>query len=263
MDIKQTANHLKRQGQPFDVILVTQDGRTLEYTNLQPTAVEDYLNELVEEQDPVSLTIQERKKNGSSTKKLDKYDVTLNGLTPNSQPQTPLNMQTQQFPSDYKDYLIRDLEKKNEKLEKRVEKLETDNDDLKKKNFELEKDNSFKDKEFELSRKEAEFDKSNGLAGVMEQVGSNPILANLAATAIGRLMGVDVPPMGAIEGGADQPTQSNQETTQEQIAGYVKNWLVQQDEAIATKFFKLCNAIAQDTDHIETFLNILEEEDNE
>lgn len=263
MDIKQTAIHLQRLGQPFDVI-ITKNGteRTL-YSNLDPTDVEGLLDEIIETHKPDTLVIQERKRNGSTNIKQDKYNVSLGGF------QTPQNVTAMQVPvnnvpADFKDYMISDLKEKNSKLEKRLEKLETENESLKKENFELEKENKYKDKEFELDKKAQEYEKSNGLAGIMDTVASNPALATIAATAIGRLMGIDVSSMGGLEAMPESSGSSlPANTTQEKVSGFIRNWLVKQDENTATRFFELTNAISQDVSVINDLLEIVKESEHE
>ncbi len=256
MDIKQTASHLKQLGQPFDVI-ITKNGNVRElYANCEPTDVEGLLNEVVSTHNPDTLIIQERKRNGNANIKKEKYPITLGSLQAAPIQNT---MHNQHVPAAFQDYLIKDLEKKNEKLEKKVDKLEGENEKLKTDNFELMKTNQFKDKEFELSKKESDMEKSNGLSGIMETVGSNPVLANLAATAIGRLMGIDVPPVGAIE--SDSGQMAGTGTTQEQIADHVRNWLKKLDEQTATQFFQMVNLLAQDVSQVNTVLTLLQGDD--
>lgn len=257
MDINQTANHLQRLAQPFDVI-ITQNGmeRTL-YTNLDPTDVEGLLNEIIETHKPDSLIIQERRRNGSTNVKQDKYNVSLGGLAP--QNISAMHASTSNIPSDFKDYLISDLKEKNSKLEKRLEKVETENETLKTENFELVKENKYKDKEFELDKKAQEYEKSNGLAGIVDTVASNPALATIAATAIGRLMGIEVPAMGGLE--AVPETAVTTTTPQEKIAGFIRNWIVKLDEATATQFLQLVNQISQNTEVISDLLEMIKSED--
>ena len=142
--------------------------------------------------------------------------------------------------------MISDLKEKNSEMKKRLEKLETENEQLKRDNFELEKENKYKDKEFELDKRAAEYEKTSGLAGIMETVSTNPALATIAATAIGRLMGIDVPnpQMGAIESGEQSAPVQTANTTQEKVAGFIRNWLIKQDEETTTRFFQLTNLIA-------------------
>lgn len=202
------------------------------------------------------------KRNGSTNLKQGKFNVSLSGIDSPSIP-TVMQPQISNVPADFKDYLISDLKEKNSKLEKRLEKLESENEGLKKQNFELEKENKYKDKEFELKEKAAEYEKSNGLAGIVETVSTNPALATIAATAIGRLMGIEVPQVGAIEGGevSQEPTGAN--STQEKVAGFIRNWLLKQDEKVTTQFFELTNLLAQDTSLLNEVLEMVKMENNE
>jgi hypothetical protein len=265
MDIKQTSNHLQRLGQPFDVI-ITKDGveRVL-YTNLEPTDVEGLLNEVLETHNPDTLVIQERKRNGSTNLKQNKFNVSLGGIETPATPTTMPNQPVNTFPSDFKDYLISDLKEKKNKLEKKLEGLEAENEKLKKENFELEKENKYKDKEFELDKKATEFEKSNGLAGIMETVSTNPALATIMATAVGRLMGIDVPQVGALEGGEAPQAQPEGagNSTQEKVAGFIRNWLLNQDEKVVTQFFELTNLLAQDISLLDEVLDMVKMEGNE
>ncbi len=260
MDIKQTSQHLQRLGQPFDVIVVNNGIERQLYTNLEPTDVETLLEEIQETHSPERIIIQERQRNGSVNIKKEKYSVSLNGINAsnmdNNQAIQPLNV-----PADFKDYMISDLKEKLNKSEKRVDKLETENEDLKKKNFELEKENTYKDKEFELDKKAQEFEKSNGLSGVLETVSTNPALATIAATAIGRLMGIDVPQMG-LEGATGQEPTSGQENTdsvQSKVAQMIHQWIMSQSDEVAQKVYNLFTLIAADTDKVDDLINLLSE----
>lgn len=260
MDIKQTSSHLQRLGQPFDVIIVKNGVEKELYKSLEPTDVEGLLNEVITTHQPDSLIIQERKRNGTTHLKKEKYSVNLGAI---DTPQIPTAMQPQatNLPPDFKDYMIGDLKEKNGKLERRVEKLETENEQLKKTNFELEKDSKFKDKEFEIAQKEKDVERTSGLAGIVETVGSNPMLASLVGTAIGRLMGVEVPQVGAIEGGDPGPAQPETgDSTHEKVAGFIRNWILKQDEATVTNYFKLTNAIAQNPELLPQLLTVVPEE---
>ena len=262
MDIKQTSEHLKLLGNPFDVIIVKDGHERTVYPNCSPTDVETLLKGTVEKFNPDQLIIQERQKNGNALLKKEKYPINLGGLNNAAPVHTPAPMQQHTAPSTFLEYLNKELEKKNDKLEKTVDKLEAENEKLKRENFELEKENKYKDKEFELSKKEADMEKAGGLNGIMETVGSNPALANLATMAIGRLMGVEVPPVGAIEGSEGDVTSSQSTgTTQEQIGDHIKNWLTKLDEGLATKFFEMTNILAQDPTQIDVVLTSLKNED--
>jgi len=264
MDIKQTSSHLKLLGQPFDVIIIKNGVEKSLYSNLEPTDVEGLLTEVIATHQPDSLIIQERKRNGSTNVKQDKYPVTLGAI---DTPQNTMTMQptVNNIPADFKDYMIGDLKEKNGKLEKRVDKLETENEQLKKENFELEKDSKFKDKEFEIAQKEKEVERSNGLAGIVETVSTNPALATLAATAIGRLMGVDLPAMNALEGGEQEAAApvGNAGSTHEKVAGFIRTWLLKQEEDVVTKFFQLTSHIAKAPELLDQLLTVIPEENEE
>ncbi len=263
MDIKQTSIHLQRLGQPFDVLISKYGVEKVLYTSLEPTDVEGLLNEIMATHNPDTLVIQERKRNGSTNLKQSKYNVSLGGLNAPATTPTMLNQPAvNNVPSDFKDYMISDLKEKNSKLEKRLEKFEAENETLKKENFELEKENKYKDKEFELDKKATEYEKTNGLAGIVETVSANPALATIAATAIGRLMGIDVPQMGALEGAEVQP-EANGQGTQAKIAGFIRNWLLKQDEAVATQFFELTNLLSRDTSLLTEVLEMLKVDSHE
>ncbi|WP_075603117.1 hypothetical protein [Saccharicrinis aurantiacus] len=260
MNIKKTAEHLQRLGQPFDVILVKDGVERQLYTNEQPgEKTEALLHEVMEDWKPDGIIIQEKKRNGSCNRKTERFNLALNGI----EEMQPNNVMPQQsnVPSEFKDYLITELKEKNAKLEKKLDKFEVENDELKKANFELEKENRYKDKEFELDKKGIEVERSNGLAGVMETVGSNPALATIAATAIGRLMGIDVPAMGSIEAPdtAAESTEANEgETLQLKVADNIKKWLVTQPDEVASELFALMNLLAVDISKISictTYLN--------
>lgn len=261
MNIKKTAEHLQRLGQPFDVILVKDGVERQLYINQEPSdKTEALLQEVQEDWKPDGIIIQEKRKNGNNNRKTERFNLSLNGLDEKQ----PNNMMPQQsnVPSEFKDYLISELKEKNAKLEKKLDKFETENDELKKNNFELEKENRYKDKEFELDKKGIEVERSNGLSGVLETVSTNPALATIAATAIGRLMGIDVPAMGAIE--PTEPTADSQEsseggTLQQQVAENIKNWLVEQPDEVATGVFNLINLLATDVSKIALCTNYLNE----
>jgi len=263
MNIKQTASHLQLKNQPFDVNIVKGGVEKSLYTNLEPTDVEGLLNEVIEAHAPEQLIIQERKRNGSSNTKQDKFPVAL-GALPELLPQRTPVMQTENiFPSDFKDYLIKDLEKKNDKLEKQVDKLEADNEKLKKENFELEKENKYKDKEFELTQKASEMERTNGLAGIVETVGNNPMLANVLGMAMGRLMGVD---MAQISGGNAETVQEPSEAANEtagKVGSFIKNWVSKLDEATATNVFKIVHAFNQNPEKINEVLMYLQNNEDE
>ncbi|MCT4587291.1 MAG: hypothetical protein N4A71_05670 [Carboxylicivirga sp.] len=266
MNIKQTASHLQRSGQPFDVIISTNGVESVLYSNLEPTDVEGLLNEVIESRNPEAIIIQEKKRNGSTNLKQGKFPVTLEGLAP-SQPVTPMQTPVQSVPSDFKDYVIDDLKEKNGKLETRVNKLETENEQLKKDNFELEKENKYKDKEFELTQKEKDAERTNGLAGIIETVSTNPALATVAATAIGRLMGMDMTGLAPGLDGSDpapaQPQPTGGSSTQQQVLNYLQQWFAKLDDETLTQFFQLTAYITQDVSIIPQLIDIVKPDENE
>jgi hypothetical protein len=264
MDIKQTSKHLQRLGQPFDVFINTGGVERQLYKNLEPTDVETLLNEVMEAHNPDSIIIQEKRRNGSSNvREGEKYLLTLNGLD-NSSAQATTQPQALNVPADFKDYMIRDLEKKLDKAEKRNEKLESENETLKTKNFELEKDNKYKDKEFELERKGQEYERSNGLSGIVDKVAENPALATVAATLVGRIMGIDVPAIGAIEPDTEQPGAGQQpgastDTIQSKVADQIKQWLAGQTDEVAQQVYTLFSQLATDIEKIPEIITFLSE----
>ncbi|MBR8534428.1 hypothetical protein KDU71_02565 [Carboxylicivirga sediminis] len=260
MDIKQTAQHLQRLGQPFDVIIRVNGVERQLYKNLTPTDVESLIKEVKDSHNPEAIIIQEKRKNGSSNvREGDPYAVALNGLenTPAMAPSTP---QALNVPADFKDYMIQDLKEKLSKAEKRNDKLETENETLKKENFELEKENKYKDQEFELERKGQEYEKSNGLAGIMETVATNPALATVVGTLAGRIMGIEVPQMGAIEPGPEQQAGPTADTIQAKVSENISNWLDQQSDEVAGAFFQLVQTVAADVSRIPDVINFLNAE---
>jgi len=268
MDIKQTSTHLQRLGQPFDVFINKGGVERQLYKNLEPTDVETLLKEVKEAQKPDAIIIQQKRRNGSSNIiDGDKYPIALNGIqeTPTNQNPSPMNTsQVQSFnaSSDIKDYMLLDLKEKLADLKDRNKKLEAENETLKKENFQLEKDNTYKDKEFELERKGQEYEKSNGLSGVLETVSTNPALATIAATAIGRLMGIDVPAMGALEPGTEQPgaDQASADTIPAKVAEQIKAWVGTQSDEIAQQVYAVFSQLAADVEKIPDVLTFLSEE---
>lgn len=271
MDIKQTSTHLQRLGQPFDVIITKNGTEKTLYTNLDPTDVEGLLNEIIDTHKPDTLVIQERRKNGSTNIKLDKYHVSLGGISPippqqNNAMHNSVNVSN--IPADFKDYMISDLKEKKDKQDKLIEKLETENEKLKAANFELTKENKYKDKEFELDKRATEYEKSSGLAGIVDTVASNPALTTIVATAVGRLMGIDLGGMSGLEAlPQSTATQSGEatanDTPQAKIGTFVRNWIVGQTQEVATDFFELTQFISGDTDLIAELLNLSKELQNE
>nr|WP_321453591.1 hypothetical protein [uncultured Carboxylicivirga sp.] len=266
MDIKQTSTHLQRLGQPFDVLINKGGVERQLYKNLEPTDVETLLKEVKDTHNPDSIIIQEKRRNGSSNvKEGEKYPIALNGIQDSPTNQNPMNTsQVQSFnaSTDIKDYMLLDLKEKLADYKERNKKLEAENETLKKENFELEKDNKYKDKEFELERKGQEYEKSNGLSGVLETVSTNPALATIAATAIGRLMGIDVPAIGAIEPGTEQPVheQASADTIPAKVAEQIKAWVGSQSDEIAQQIYAVFTQLATDVDKIPDVLTFLSEE---
>lgn len=270
MDIKQTSTHLQRLGQPFDVIIIKNGVEKTLYPNLEPTDVEGLLNEVIDTHKPDTLIIQERRKNGSTNIKLDKYNVSLGGISPIPPQQNDAmhnSVNVSNIPADFKDYMISDLKEKRDKQEKRIEKLEAENEKLKADNFELTKENKYKDKEFELDKRATEYEKSSGLAGIVDTVASNPALTTIVATAVGRLMGIDLGGMSGLEAlpeaTATQSGEAATNTPQAKIGAFVRNWIVAQTQEVATEFFELTQFISSDTDLIPELLNLSKELQNE
>jgi len=255
MNIKKTATHLQTLNQPFDVIIVKNGQEQTLYKNCAPTNVEGLLNEVVNTHAPERLIIQERRRNGSVNIKTDKKEVSLGGLVAQSPANAGYSAQppttVQAMPADYKDYLIGDLKIKVDKLEKKAERLEEENYKLKTERDDLKLELKTKDKEFELAKKETELEQTNGLGGIIEKVSENPALANLAAVAIGRLMGVETPlqpeqpELPASMQGAEQ---ANAPELNRKVAGFVSDWIIKQDEQLTLSFYELMKLIAANTD---------------
>lgn len=265
LTLDQTVKHLQRRNQPFDVFIEVNGELKELYKNLQPTDIRSLLEEVIEERSPNKLIIQERKKNGSSNVKEEMFNVkydSLSGLNSNSQSamQQSTSTTTQSLPNDYKDYLISDLKEKNGKLESKLSKVEDENESLKRENFELEKENKYKDKEFELERKSQEFEKSNGLSGIMETVGSNPVLANVAATALTRIMGIEQPMIPEQSQQTMQGAEAGEDanTIQAKVAANIKAWLQGVDEETAKQFYNMVTLIAADVNQISTVIELLQ-----
>ncbi len=259
MNIKSTAEHLQRLGQPFDVIFKKNGAERQLYTNEQPSdKTEALLQMVVDDWSPDELIIQEKRKNGNNNRKTEKFSVSLNGI---EQMQPTNQVQPQTVPSEFKDYLISELKEKVSTLTSENKELKAENKELNKANFELEKENRYKDKEFELDKKGMEIEKTNGLSGVLETVSSNPALATIAATAIGRLMGIDVPAIGAIPQpeSPDHTESSEGETIQLKVADNIKKWLVTQSDEVVTQVFNLMNVLAADVSKIRVCMNYLNE----
>ncbi len=268
MNIKQTATHLERLQQPFDVIIKNNGAERTLYANIEPNNVLELLEEVVDAHQPEQLIIQERRRNGSVNKKTDNYPVNIdstNPITPNLggliTPPQPITA-----PQDYKDYLLRDYQHKLEKAERKIDNLETETERLKKENFELEKEVKFKDKEFDITLKSKELEQSNGLSGVMEKVGDNPALANILGMAVGRLMGVEVTPPAQLP--AEQPTAQQTEQRQQgnsiqsKIAINVSDWITKQEKEVAEKFYRLVDKISYNVDMIDQLNELLSNPQN-
>ncbi len=269
MNIKQTASHLTRTNQPFDVLITEPNGNEREYKLKPPFTqpIEDTLKEIIDDWKPIKMIIQERKINGNSTIKTGTVNVTLNGIEETPIKPQPNTMIPQQaipggFPQEYKDYIITDLKEKNKELKTKLEKFETENEKLKTDNFELMKDAKFKDKEFELARAKDEAERSSGLSGVFETVATNPQLSMLAGTLLSRVMGMEAPPMAAPpqEAPLSGAEKEGTETTRK-IAEYVGNWIRKQDDETATKFFQLTMEITKDKTLIADILEDLNDEE--
>ena len=266
MDIKATASHLQTLNQPFDVIIYKNGVEQELYKNLAPTNVETLLNEVVKNHNPERLIIQERKRNGSVNIKTHKQEVNIgsNGVAPHYPASysglsgvTPAFSHTsQQLSTDIKDYIISDLKEKAQKWEKKAEKLEEENYKLKKERDDLDLKLKTKDKEFELAQKETQLEQTNGLGGIIETVSSNPALANIAAMAIGRLMGIDTnqldgetPAIGSTSENPDVPDVNRK------IAGFVTDWIHKADEKTVMSFYELMKHIAAQPELIMEYVN--------
>ena len=269
MNIQETATHLQRLNQPFDVIIWKNGSEQTLYTNCAPTNVEGLLNEVVSTHKPERLIIQERKRNGSVNVKTNMHEVSLGGLAPQYpvlsgySGQSPTSVQN--IPQDFKDYMISDLKQKLEKAEKKLEQFEKENYELKTERDNLNLELKTKDKEFELAQKETELEHTGGLSGIIETVSTNPALANIAAVAIGRLMGIDPMQQPEIQesniNGA--PEQANVPDLNRKVAGFVSEWINKQDEQLTLSFYELMKLIASDTDLIFEIIANHKEQSNE
>jgi len=271
MNIQETATHLQTLNQPFDVI-ITKNGVEQElYKNLAPTNVEDLLSDVIKIHNPDRLIIQERKRNGSVNIKTHKQEVNITSAgaipqMPNTSglygvsPFSPTPQQ-QSVPADFKDYMITDLKDKALKWEKKAEKLEKENYELKQERDDLKLELKTKDKEFELAKKESELEHTGGLNGIIETVSANPALANIAAMAIGRLMGVDTTQLdGEAPAIAANTEDSNIPEVNRKIAGFVTDWINKADEKTVMSFYELMKHLAAQPELISEYVNELNEQ---
>lgn len=272
MNIQETAAHLQTLNQPFDVLIVKNGAEQELYKELPPTNVEALLNDVVNSHNPERLIIQERRKNGTVNLKTHRQEVALQAPAAPQYPQAglagvsyPVVQQPVSVPADFKDYMISDLKKKAEKWEQKAEKLEKENYDLKKERDDLQLELKTKDKEFDLAQKEQQLEQTNGLSGIIETVSANPALANIAAMAIGRLMGIDasqleggdVPAIGSAPADAPDVPDVNKK-----IAGFVADWIHKADEQTAVSFYELMKQLAAAPELITEYLNELKEQGN-
>ncbi|BDD08549.1 hypothetical protein FUAX_09810 [Fulvitalea axinellae] len=160
------------------------------------------------------------------------------------------------------EYQLKHVEKDRDRLEKKNEALESENERLKKENFELEKENKFKDEHFELERKGDEAERKGSLSGIVETVGSNPALANVAAMAVSRLMGVGMDELtGNPQEPEQQPAQNGESPTVyhkdselNSMIGNTVQWLQEQEKEVVKRVYTLFSAIAKDPAFLDKFV---------
>lgn len=267
MKIDHVEKHLQRLNKSFDVLIEKEGTQLTLYKNLIPSDVSDLLHEVIEAHNPDKLFIQVRRKNGTSSMpegnliQIDFGGLDGIGRIHEAEKHRPANLPG--IPDNFKDYIISDLKEKNVKLESRVSSLEDENNRLTRENLELEKDKMFRDKEFELTLKERDSEQKSGLNGIMESLNNNPVLANVAATAIGRLMGIDLAGEPAALGEGEQAhamPQTQPRTIQGQVTGYVSKFIGELDDENARMFFSLVKIVQSHDGGIEGILDILKEE---
>jgi hypothetical protein len=162
------------------------------------------LEQTIEYFSPERLFLVPRKKNGSVSKRTAPIEIelpegpneqvgSLNGFSgyagSPAGSQVPAAMPRGSSNSGfdgYKDFIIRDLEKKLDKAENKLEKQESLIEKLKEDKAELEKNVAFKDKEFELAIQEKEGEHKSSLNGIVSSLREPETLEALAglATAI-------------------------------------------------------------------------------
>ncbi|GJM64964.1 hypothetical protein [Persicobacter diffluens] len=233
------AKHVSRF-EAVDISYFKDDEEHLIYEN-QSTSDQQELVNILEEikytYAPDKIILTTKKKQGDDFVAGAKQTVdTVEPANPSSlegMPQDQLN--------DVKAYMIKQLEKDLQKMEKKSEWLESQNERLKEENFKLQKENQLKDEVHAIEDRKKEIEQSNGLAGVMEKVGENPVLANLAAVAVSRLMGVDM--------SAGQLPSANANVSfdgsDNEVIAETEKWLLSKDDQYQKEFFILVQLLAQ------------------
>ncbi|WP_053405027.1 hypothetical protein [Persicobacter sp. CCB-QB2] len=233
------AKHTARY-EAVDIGYLKDGEEQLVYEN-QSTADQQELVEILEDikftYEPEKIIVNTKKKvdgefvdagkKSVETAELEKTSA-LHGL-----PQEQLN--------DVKAYMIQQLEKDLLKMEKKADQLESQNERLKEENFKLQKENQLKDEVHAIEDRKKEIEQSNGLAGVMEKVGENPVLANLAAVAVSRLMGVDL--SNSLPAGNNANVAF--EGAENEVIAETEKWLLSKDEQYQKEFFILVQLLAQ------------------
>lgn len=249
----------------FDVLI---NGGVEVYRNLSPldADVEELLLEVVDSHKPKSLTVVPRKPNGSSTRRLTPISIQINDKKMDSESfaQPMAGPAAAPQPATPHDFMANWWQEQYRQTQRKLEKIEEDRDKLREKCNELEKERHFKDKEFELAIREKDMEKSGGLSGVMETVGSNPALANAAAMLLGRIMDVDpatmtapaLPPQAAEEespgvGGYDLGSPAANDALQ-QVAGFLSAH--QANEQLLKDYVTLTTIFAQNPAFMATVL---------
>ena len=204
------ANHylLEQQFPAYDIeyskMGTVHKAYTLQSPDQKPA--DKLLEQTIEYFSPERLFLVPRKKNGSVSKRTAPIEIelpegpneqvgSLNGFSSyagsmgQAGSQVPVAVPGSSSNSGfdgYKDFIIRDLEKKLDKAENKLEKQESLIEKLKEDKAELEKNVAFKDKEFELALQEKEGEHKSSLNGIVSSLREPETLEALAglATAI-------------------------------------------------------------------------------
>lgn len=193
MTIENANDYLLEQGFPeYDIDYAILGERYKAYTQQDPKVkpANELLEQAIEHFSPERLFLVPRKPNGAVSRRLSPIEIEmpkteeepresgLNGFSGYS-PNAPAQVPASGFDS-YKDFIIRDLERKLDKAERKLDKQETIIDKLKEQKTELEKNVAFKDKEFELALQEKEGDYKNSLNGIVGSLKEPETLEALA-----------------------------------------------------------------------------------
>jgi hypothetical protein len=198
MTIENANDYLLEQGFPdYDIDYAILGERYKAYTQQDPKVkpANELLEQAIDHFSPERLFLVPRRPNGAVSRRLSPIEVEipktdeepkesgLNGFSGYTQ-NAPATAQVPATGFDsYKDFIIRDLERKLDKAERKLEKQETIIDKLKEQKTELEKNVAFKDKEFELALQEKEGDYKNSLNGIVGSLKEPETLEALAGLA--------------------------------------------------------------------------------